>query len=236
MTISDRALLDWSPEAVVFDCDGTLMDSERHWQEARNRAFREHGLQPPPGFAERALGLHYEDCGRLMAQAVHKPELAEYLTAALLDHFLELVTDEPVTMPGAVRLVRLLSDCLPLAVASNCPRVVVEGSLERAGLLAHFQHLVVPDTGDGVRPKPHPDVYAVAARLCGVPPHRALAVEDSLTGVDAARRASLRVLGVGPRPQGDGATLADGWLPSLDAPELLAWAHALGSPRGPQQP
>ncbi|MFD8535120.1 HAD family hydrolase [Streptomyces rubrogriseus] len=236
MTISDRALLDWSPEAVVFDCDGTLMDSERHWQEARNRAFREHGVQPPPGFAERALGLHYEDCGRLMAQAVHKPELAEYLTAALLDHFLELVTDEPVTMPGAVRLVRLLSDRLPLAVASNCPRVVVEGSLERAGLLAHFQHLVVPDTGDGVRPKPHPDVYAVAARLCGVPPHRALAVEDSLTGVDAARRASLRVLGVGPRPQGDGATLADGWLPSLDAPELLAWAHALGSPRGPQQP
>lgn len=169
MTTSDRDLLDWSPEAVVFDCDGTLMDSERHWQEARSRAFREHGLQPPPGFAEQALGLHYEDCGRLMAQAVHKPDLAEDLTAALLDHFLALVTGEPVTMPGAVRLVRLLSGRLPLAVASNCPRVVVEGSLERAGLLAHFQCLVVPDTGDCVRPKPYPDVYAVAARLCGVP-------------------------------------------------------------------
>ncbi|MBQ0885487.1 HAD family phosphatase [Streptomyces sp. RM72] len=236
MTTTDHDLLDWSPEAVVFDCDGTLMDSERHWQEARSRAFREHGLQPPPGFAERALGLHYEDCGRLMAQSVHKPELTEDLTAALLDHFLALVTEEPVTMPGAVRLVRLLSGRLPLAVASNCPRVVVEGSLERAGLLAHFQHLVVPDTGDRVRPKPHPDVYAVAARLCGVPPHRALAVEDSLTGVEAARRASLRVLGVGPRPQGDGATRADEWLPTLDAPELLAWAHALGGPRGAQQP
>ncbi|MFE9059603.1 HAD family hydrolase [Streptomyces mutabilis] len=236
MTTSDHDQLDWSPEAVIFDCDGTLMDSERHWQEARIRAFREQGLQPPPGFAEEALGLHYEDCGRLMAQSVHKPELTEDLTAALLDHFLALVTDEPVTMPGAVRLVRLLSDRVPLAVASNCPRVVVEGSLERAGLLAHFQHLVVPDAGDRVRPKPHPDVYAVAARLCGVPPHRALAVEDSLTGVEAARRAGLRVLGVGPRPQGDDATRADGWLPTLDAPELLAWAHSLGSPRGPQGP
>ncbi|MEV7218354.1 HAD family phosphatase [Streptomyces sp. NPDC093681] len=236
MTTLDHALLDWSLEAVVFDCDGTLMDSERHWQEARGRAFREHGLQPPPGFAEQALGLHYEDCGRLMAQSVHKPELAEDLTAALLDHFLALVTEEPVTMPGAVRLVRLLSGRLPLAVASNCPRVVVEGSLERAGLLAYFRHLVVPDTGDRVRPKPHPDVYAVAARLCGVPPRRALAVEDSLTGVEAARRASLRVLGVGPRPQGEGATRADAWLPSLDAPELLAWAHVLGSPRGPRTP
>ncbi|MGQ3551897.1 HAD family hydrolase [Streptomyces rochei] len=236
MTTTAHDPFDWSPEAVVFDCDGTLMDSERHWQEARIRAFREHGLQPPPGFAKQALGLHYEDCGRLMAQSVHKPELAEDLTAALLDHFLALVTGEPVTMPGAVRLVRLLSGRLPLAVASNCPRVVVEGSLERAGLLGHFQHLVVPDAGDRVRPKPHPDVYAVAARLCGVLPHRALAVEDSLTGVEAARRASLRVLGVGPRPQGDGATRADWWLPSLDAPEVLAWAHSLGSPRGPQQP
>ncbi|MBQ0914651.1 MULTISPECIES: HAD family hydrolase [Streptomyces] len=236
MTTTAHDPLDWSPEAVVFDCDGTLMDSERHWQEARIRAFREHGLQPPPGFAKQALGLHYEDCGRLMAQSVHKPELAEDLTAALLDHFLALVTGEPVTMPGAVRLVRLLSGRLPLAVASNCPRVVVEGSLERAGLLGHFQHLVVPDVGDRVRPKPHPDVYAVAARLCGVLPHRALAVEDSLTGVEAARRASLRVLGVGPRPQGDGATRADWWLPSLDAPEVLAWAHSLGSPPGPQQP
>ncbi|MGW5772038.1 HAD family hydrolase [Streptomyces longwoodensis] len=234
MTTSDHNVLNWSPDAVVFDCDGTLVDSERHWQEARSRAFQDYGLQPPPGFAEQALGRHYEDCGRLMAQCVQKPELAEDLTAALLDHFLELVTDEPVTMPGAVRLVRQLSGRLPLAVASNCPRVVVEGSLERAGLLGHFQHLVVPDPGDGVRPKPHPDVYAVAARLCGVPPHRALAVEDTLTGVEAARRAGLRVLGVGPRPPGDGATRADGWVQALDAPELLAWAQACDSPRGMQ--
>jgi len=236
VTTTAHDLLDWTPDAVVFDCDGTLMDSERHWQEARNRAFREYGLQPPPGFAVQAMGLHYEDCGRLMARSVHKPELAEGLTAALLDHFLALVTDEPVTMPGATQLVRLLSGRLPLAVASNCPRVVVEGSLARAGLREHFQHIVVPDTGDCVRPKPHPDVYAVAARLCGVRPHRALAVEDSLTGVEAARRAGLRVLGVGPRPQGEGATQADLWLPTLHAPELLSWAHSCGTPGSVPEP
>ncbi|KUN80985.1 hydrolase [Streptomyces bungoensis] len=236
MTTTTHDLLDWAPEAVVFDCDGTLMDSERHWQEARNRAFREYGLQPPPAFAERAKGLHYEDCGRLMARSVHKPELTEDLTAAVLDHFLALVTDDPVTMPGASRLVRLLSERLPLAVASNCPRVVVEGSLERAGLRARFQHIVVPDPGDGVRPKPYPDVYTVAARLCGVRPHRALAVEDSLTGVEAARRAGLRVVGVGPRPQGDGAARADLWLPALHAPELLIWAQSLDSSEPTPEP
>lgn len=47
MTPPLRTLSDWSPEAVVFDCDGTLMDTERHWQDARNRAFREFGLMPP---------------------------------------------------------------------------------------------------------------------------------------------------------------------------------------------
>ncbi|MFY4717924.1 HAD family hydrolase [Streptomyces sp. LaBMicrA B280] len=225
MTLHARPLLDWSPEAVVFDCDGTLMDSERHWVEARTLAFREFGLQAPPGFAEQAKGMHYEECGRLMADSVHKPELAAGLTGALLDHFLELVTDDPVTMPGAVQLVRTLSGRLPLAVASNCPMVVVEGSLERAGLRTHFQHIVVPETGDSVRPKPWPDVYLLAARLCGVPPLKALAVEDSLTGVESAHRAGLRVLGVGPRPTGDGAKRADLWVPSLREPELLSWAE-----------
>ncbi|MFG3122753.1 HAD family hydrolase [Streptomyces sp. NPDC017615] len=225
-------LLDWSPRAVVFDCDGTLMDSERHWQDARSRAFRGFGLQTPPGFAEQAKGVHYADCGRLMAESVHKPELTADLTAALLHHFLELVADDPVTMPGAVELVRLLSGRLPLAVASNCPSEVVEESLERAGLRSHFEHVVVPSaspSGDAVtpvRPKPWPDVYETAARLCGVRADEALAVEDSLTGVESARRAKLRVLGIGPRPDGDDAHRADLWVPALHAPELLTWVHS----------
>ncbi|MGA5323803.1 HAD family hydrolase [Streptomyces seoulensis] len=230
MSTTGHHLLGWSPRAVVFDCDGTLMDSERHWQEARVRAFRGFGLQAPPGFADQAKGVHYADCGRLMAEAVHKPELTPDLTAALLHHFLDLVADDPVTMPGAVELVRLLSGRLPLAVASNCPSEVVEASLERAGLRAHFEHIVVPsatpagDTGT-VRPKPWPDVYETAAKLCGVGAEEALAVEDSLTGVESARRARLRVLGVGPRPDGDDVHRADLWVPALHTPELLAWVH-----------
>ncbi|MBL3666337.1 HAD family phosphatase [Streptomyces sp. M2CJ-2] len=238
MTTPVRPLLDWSPEAVVFDCDGTLMDSERHWQEARRRAFRSFGFKAPPGFAEQAKGVHYAHCGRLMAESVRKPELTADLTASLLGHFLSLVADDPVTMPGAVELVRLLSGRLPLAVASNCPLEVVEESLARAGLRERFQHVVVPSeapreadgpagapAAEAVRPKPWPDVYAEAARLCGVRPGRALAVEDSLTGVESARRAGLRVLGVGPRPDGEDGGGADLWVTSLDAPELLAWAR-----------
>ncbi|MCX2970990.1 MULTISPECIES: HAD family hydrolase [Streptomyces] len=252
MTPTAHPLLTWSPTAVVFDCDGTLVDSERHWQDARNRVFRDFGLRPPPGFAEQAKGVHYAECGRLMAEAVRKPELTADLTEALLGHFLALVADDPVTMPGAAELVRSLSGRLPLAVASNCPLQVVEESLGRAGLRKHFRHVVVPSDpprapgdaaapadGDGtgaVRPKPWPDVYATAARLCGARPDQALAVEDSLTGVESARRAGLRVLGVGPRPSEEDAGRADLWLESLQTPALLTWARERVAPASPPAP
>ncbi|AXI74658.1 HAD family hydrolase [Streptomyces bacillaris] len=234
MTITEQPFRGWSPEAVVFDCDGTLMDTEEHWQEARRRAFREFGLRPAPGFAERAKGVHYLDCGRMMAEEVDKPHLAPELTESLLGHFMERVADDPVTMPGAAEFVQSLSGRLPLAVASNCPLTVVERSLERAGLLSHFGHIVVPsdprttgattgnpDGGTLIRPKPWPDVYAIAARLCGARSERTLAVEDSLTGIESARRAGLRVVGVGDRPADGGEETVDLWVPALDSPELV---------------
>ncbi|WP_326797521.1 HAD family phosphatase [Streptomyces sp. NBC_01808] len=240
------SLPDWSPDAVVFDCDGTLVDNESHWQDARVRAFLEFGLRIPSGFAERAKGVHYADCGQMMAQAVGKPELSADLTSVLLTQFMSLATHDPVTMPGATELVEVLSGRLPLAVASNCPLEVVEMSLEIAGLRPHFRHVVVPTPAPGgtegadtagehdrqpVRPKPYPDVYAEAARLCGAPPHLTLAVEDSATGVESARAAGLRVLGVGARPFGGKPLQADLWLPSLDSPQLLAWAAGMAESR-----
>lgn len=114
-------ILSWSPAAIVFDCDGTLMDTEQHWQEARNITFRAFGLKPPAGFADRAKGMHYTECGALMAEETGKPDLVEDLTGTLLDTFTALVDRDPVTMPGAASLVRRAARHLPLAVASNCP-------------------------------------------------------------------------------------------------------------------
>ncbi|MEU0137172.1 HAD family phosphatase [Streptomyces sp. NPDC006296] len=216
-------ILAWSPSAIVFDCDGTLMDTERHWMEARSITFRSFGLKPPAGFAERAKGVHYAECGALMAEETGKPDLVDDLTAALLDNFMALVHEEPVTMPGAATLVRLAARYLPLAVASNCPREMVESCLDRAGLLPFFGHVVV--AGEDVPPKPRPEVYQIAARLCGVPPQDALAVEDSLTGAESARRAGLRVLGIGSPPADRSAEQVDLWVESLAVPELTTWAR-----------
>ncbi|MFD0019864.1 HAD family hydrolase [Streptomyces sp. NPDC058382] len=219
-----RNILLWSPSAIVFDCDGTLMDTERHWQEARNITFRMFGLNPPAGFADRAKGVHYSECGALMANETGKPDLADDLAGTLLTTFTALVDQDPVTMPGAAALVRLAARHLPIAVASNCPREMVESCLDRAGLLSSFGHVVV--AGADVRPKPEPDVYRVAARLCGVPPEEALAVEDSITGMESAHRAGLRVIGIGTPPQGSDADPADLWVTSLADRELVRWARS----------
>ncbi|MFF3171506.1 HAD family hydrolase [Streptomyces sp. NPDC057900] len=219
-----RNILLWSPSAIVFDCDGTLMDTEQHWQEARNITFRLFGLEPPAGFADRAKGVHYSECGELMAKETGKPDLGGDLADTLLTTFTALVDENPVTMPGAAALVRLAARHLPLAVASNCPREMVETCLGRAGLLSSFGHVVV--AGEDISPKPRPDVYSVAARLCGVPPEEALAVEDSFTGMESARRAGLRVIGIGPRPDGAEAGLADLWVHSLADKELVRWASS----------
>ncbi|MGV9579957.1 HAD family hydrolase [Streptomyces sp. NPDC003509] len=217
-------ILAWSPSAIVFDCDGTLLDTEQHWQEARNITFRSFGLKPPAGFAERAKGVHYVECGALMARETGKPDLTDELTDALLEHFTALVDEDPVTMPGAAALVRQVARHRPLAVASNCPRSMVETCLDRAGLLSYFSHVVV--AGENTRPKPEPDVYRTAVRLCGVPPQEALAVEDSLTGMESARSAGLRVLAIGPRPNGIEAEQADLWVDSLADPALSTWAQS----------
>ncbi|MER6053381.1 HAD family phosphatase [Streptomyces sp. NPDC001793] len=213
-------ILSWTPDAVVFDCDGTLMDTERHWIAAREEVFRDYGHAPEPDFAEEARGLHYTACGRLMADSAGRPDLVEEFTASLLDRFRRLVAARPTTMPGAPELVRATARFAPLAVASNCPLEVVESCLDVAGLRPFFDHVVVPDAI--TRPKPHPDVYLTAARLCGVRPARALAVEDSDCGVRAAAAAGMRVIGVGPRPTAP----ADWWVRSLAEPAVLGWAGA----------
>jgi HAD superfamily hydrolase (TIGR01509 family) len=215
-------LLAWTPAAVVFDCDGTLMDSERHWEEAREVVLRSHGAVSDKEFAERTKGLHYSECGRMMAEFAGFPDLAEQMTGQLLEAFRALVADNPVTMPGAAELVAKAASFAPLAVASNCPRDVVEDGLSRAGLLRYFSHVLVPE-GE-VRPKPYPDVYLAAARLCGAAPGDALAVEDSHCGVLSASRAGLRVLGVGPRKPVDEGPPVDLWVSTLADPDLLKWA------------
>lgn len=209
---------------IVFDCDGTLMDTERHWEKAREVVLGTYGVELGEEFAERSKGVHYTECGRLMAEAAGRPELTGEMTERLLASFRELVAGNPLTMPGAAEFVAKTAEFATLAVASNCPHDVVETCLEKAGLISYFAHIVVP--GGGRLPKPDPDVYLAASRLCGADTVDCLAVEDSLCGIQSAVRAGMRVIGVGPNPSEESLTLTDLWVASLEDPELVTWADS----------
>ncbi|MGV9566635.1 HAD family hydrolase [Streptomyces sp. NPDC003480] len=222
--MTTHRIFDWTPQAVVFDCDGTLVDSERHWQQARDLVLRENGAKPDPEFTERSKGLHYTECGTLMARLTGKPDNSEEMTRQLLAAFRALVAQCPAAVRGAPALVTSLSRFAPLAVASNCPADVVEFCLQSVGLRQHFRHIVVP--GPGVVPKPSPDTYVEAVRRLGAECGGALAVEDSLNGLKAAAGAGLRVIGVGRDPRPEALALADLWVDTLEDPRLVAWAKS----------
>lgn len=216
------SLLSWTPAAIVFDCDGTLMDSECHWVMARELVLRGYGVATPEGFGDQTKGLHYSECGRVLAEAAGLPaSQVEQTTAQLLEHFRKLVAADPVTIPGAYELVALAARFAPLAVASNCPRDVVESGLAHAGMLPHFTEVLVPDAN--LRPKPDPDLYLAATRACGATPATTLAVEDSHCGILSASRAGLRVLGVGANPSDEELQLVDMWVTALDDPGIVEW-------------
>ena len=208
-------------QAVVFDFDGLLADTEVPWGVAESAMFTSRGL--PYGDVERHqfLGTAVPETARIMATYFDEPH-ADVLAEVMQRARVELARSAPA-MPGAAALLRSLRGRLPFAVASNTPRELLDLSLTGSGL-APLVDVVV--AGDEVpNGKPAPDAYLRACELLGVDAGGAIAVEDSRTGAAAARAAGLWVAMIpsGPSEPDD----AHAFLSSLDDPALHAWL-ALG--------
>ncbi|WP_030245314.1 MULTISPECIES: HAD family hydrolase [unclassified Streptomyces] len=211
-------------EAVVFDCDGLLVNTEDCWTVAESAVFAAHGR--PFGPAEKALvlGRTLEDAGEVMAGHFGRPGAGAEIAADLLARVREELKRSAEALPGVVDLVHACRANVPVAVASNSPRELLDLALESAGLIDCFP---LSFAADEVRsPKPAPDLYLTACAALGVAPRRSVAFEDSATGAAAARAAGLHVAVVPSLPGGD---IDHDWLgTSLAEPELLDWARGLG--------
>ena len=131
---------------------------------------------------------------RVLERLLEQPGRAEPLGRELLELVERRLLHESTAFPGAEELVLELKSRVPIAVASNTPSRLVRGALACAGMLQHFEVVV---TGDQVaEPKPSPDVYLRACELLGAAPTRSVALEDSPTGVAAARAAGMFVIGI----------------------------------------
>ncbi|MGY5765616.1 HAD family hydrolase [Brachybacterium sp. DNPG3] len=227
---------DWTPTAVVFDCDGLLLDTESVWQRAQDAVVGRVGAQLEESDDALLHGATIEDAARIIAARVPDApaasdtadaaddsagSLEERVLADLRTAFDAELGDGMRTMPGALAVVRAAAARRPIGCASNSWLESLDEKLVAGGLREHFTVLEASDTV--ARPKPAPDMYAAAARALGAEPGDALALEDSGTGAQAARSAGLRLLVVpapgaaGPAPEGDLV------LGSLEDPDLLEW-------------
>lgn len=183
------------PAACVFDNDGLLLDTEEAWTRAEVTLFRRHGSEFTPAHKRDLIGSsHLIAAGKLEAM-LGQPGEGLALMAELHDLVMAEALNGVAPRPGAVELVDALRAAgIPVGLASNSPRDFVERTLTSAGMLGRFDVVL---GGDEVpEPKPAPDIYLAACARLGAEPPAAVALEDSPTGVAAARAAGMTVVGV----------------------------------------
>jgi HAD superfamily hydrolase (TIGR01509 family) len=208
-------------DAVIFDNDGLLLDTEEAWTRAETKLFARRGREFTMEHKRALLGTS-------VAQSAVKLEAMLALPGAgeqLMDELHELVMDEVVdgvpARPGGRELVeRLRAAGIPVGLATNSSRPFVERVLTASGFQdGEFDTVVSADDVD--RPKPAPDIYLAACRALDAEPARSAALEDSPPGVQSARAAGLYVIAVPyfDDHELDGASLV---APSLADPSVAA--------------
>jgi HAD superfamily hydrolase (TIGR01509 family) len=205
--------------AVVFDMDGLLLDTETLWHEAEVELFRRHGGEFTWDDKMAVIGTSYDFTSKYFADRLGLPrERGAELVREMIEVMHGLVRRSVDARPGAVELVERLRqlDDVRLGLASNSPRFLVDDALRTGGLTDAFDVIVTSD--DVEHAKPAPDIYLLACERLGVAPADALALEDSASGIAAAKAAGLTVIGVPQFAETD-ASAADRVIDSLE--ELL---------------
>ena len=180
-------------DAVLFDMDGLLLDTESLYLQAMQAAARTFDREMTLDFCHSMIGVPGRECD-VMIQDLYGPgfSIAEFRGrySGIIKQLLE--QSIPVK-PGVAELLDFLDVLgLPAAVATASRRVTAEHHLGRAGLLDRFKAVATID--DVERAKPHPDIYLEAARRLDVPPDRCIAFEDSSIGLTAAHAAGTMAI------------------------------------------
>lgn len=211
-------------DAVLFDLDGTLIDSEAVAIRTGLATFHRLGHPVDAAFFHAMIGRDSPTASRMIAAAFPAMNV-EALNAAWSEGFQAAMATEIPLKPWVHETLSAIS--LPLAIVTSSRRLEAADKLKRAALDRYFSHVVVLE--DVVAPKPAPDPYLLAARLLNVDPKRCLVFEDSETGAESAHRAGCVVVQVP-----DILPTKGRWAHHVAA-DLMAGANAVGLRIGPGQ-
>jgi HAD superfamily hydrolase (TIGR01509 family) len=204
-------------EAVVFDLDGVLVDSEHVWDEVREQLARERGGRWHERAQADMMGMSSHEWSAYMHDVIGLADVPAEISAEVVRRMEERYAHELPLIDGAVGAVRRLHGAYRLGLASSSNRPLIDAVLASAGLSSLFEATVSSE--EVPRGKPAPDVFLEAARRLGVAPERVAAIEDSANGLRAAHAAGMRTIAIPNRrypPPEDALALADLVLESLD--------------------
>lgn len=210
------------PGPAIFDCDGTLVATEGVWDAAYTTIFDRYHTPLHRSDRHRLIGLTLDALGHELARLLHRPHLHRELGTEALTLVTKNLDRDLIALPGAIELITALAGHRPIGIASNNLHTVVTEYLTRIGIIDMIDVIVGSD--DVTAPKPAPDVYLRACHLLATDPTEAVAIDDSVTGVVAARAAGLYVIAVPSQP--DLPLPADAIYPNLADPRLMEAVRA----------
>ena len=202
--------------AVIFDMDGVIVDTEQVWDDVREQLVADWGGRNAPGAQRAMMGMSAPEWSRYMHEELGLAQSPAEINEEVVRRMLGRYRVQLPLVEGAIAAVRELAARMPLAVASSSNRPLIDAVLEAAGIGECFAATVSSE--EVARGKPSPDVYREAARRLGLASSACAAVEDSGSGIRAARAAGMYVVAFPNRqypPEADALELADAVIGSL---------------------
>lgn len=184
-------------QAIVFDLDGVLIDSEPVWEDVRRAYVADRGGRWLPDTQDRLMGMSTEEWADYIATDLVDGVSAEDVAYEVIDLMSQRYAEHLPVLPGATEAVRRMAAHRRLGLASSSPRALIDIILGRLGVEALFPSTVSTEEVD--RGKPAPDGYLMVAGQLGVPAEACVAIEDSSNGLRSADAAGMRVIAI-PRP------------------------------------
>jgi HAD superfamily hydrolase (TIGR01509 family) len=185
-------------EAVVFDLDGVLIDSEPVWERVRRALVAELSGQWAPDAQRRLMGMSTPEWARYLSEDLGVGLPPDEVAAEVIDRMAASYREHLPLLPGAVEAVGRLAARWPLGLASSAAAALIETVLAASGLRGHFA--VTMSTEQVPHGKPAPDIYLAVAAKLGHAPAACAAVEDSSNGLRSAAAAGLHVIAI-PHPK-----------------------------------
>jgi HAD superfamily hydrolase (TIGR01509 family) len=181
-------------EAVVFDLDGLLIESEQVWDAVRERYVEERGGRYDAEVQRALMGMSSVEWSRYLHEVAGVPDEPPAINDEVVRRMLAAYRERLPLVDGAVEAVERIAARWPLALASSSNRPLIDAALEASGLARCFRATVSSE--EVPRGKPAPDVYLEAARRLDVEATHCAAVEDSHSGIRSAKAAAMRVVAI----------------------------------------